>query len=132
VVTEEQTAVLDNFASRPDNPTKPNSSSSSQKPNSSSSSQKPSSPSLSPEQEQAAEQYKKEFCEYVRSAPYFLGVEPEFLDLFPIEENFDFWYHVIIEGNYKQIDYRYFKSVLYNEIVRLNQNEAVDCKAHTF
>ena len=71
------------------------------------------------------ESFKKEFCDYLNSAPYFFGIHPEFLELFPAEENFDFWYSIATGGN-SQIDYRHFKVVLYEEIIRNNDNETGD------
>lgn len=71
------------------------------------------------------ERFKKNFCAYLNSAPYFFGVEPEFLELFPAEENFDFWYRIATGGN-EQVNYRQFKSSLYEEILRLNKNEIGD------
>lgn len=70
--------------------------------------------------------FVKEFSEYVNENPYLFGIEPEFLELLPIDENFDFWYDIVIYGNNRQIDYRTFKSQLYNEAVNKNNNEFAD------
>ena len=113
VVTEEQSAVLDNFASNPDNPI-------TQRPG------RPTDPDEPDVLDPSGEQFKKEFCEYVKSAPYCFGVVPEFLELLPIEDNFAFWYDIVINGNNRQVDYRYFKGVLYDEVLWLNQNETAD------
>ncbi len=72
------------------------------------------------------EEFIKAFSEYVNSIPYFFGVEPEFLELFPIEENFKFWYNIITKGNNSQIDYRYLKSLIYDEVIQLNNNKIGD------
>lgn len=70
--------------------------------------------------------FKKDFTAYIKSAPYFFGIDPQFLELFPIERNFDFWYQIVIHGNNRQSDYRYFKSILYDEVLKINDNEMGD------
>ncbi len=72
------------------------------------------------------EEFKKSFCEYVNTSPYFFGVDPEFLELFPMEENFDFWYNIVINSNYEQVNYRNLKSAIYEEVLRVNGNETAD------
>lgn len=72
------------------------------------------------------EKFKKMFFEYVNSSPYFFGIDPQFLELFPMEKNFDFWYDIVINGNGRQADYRYLKSIIYEEVVKVNGNEQSD------
>lgn len=71
-------------------------------------------------------QFKKKFSEYVSSYPYFFGIHPEFVELFPVEENFDFWYEIAINGNNQQINYRYLKTLIYNEAIKVNNNVIAD------
>lgn len=79
-----------------------------------------------PQNSIVTEEFKKHFSEYVNSSPYFFGIHPEFLKLFPVEENFEFWYDIVINQNNKQVNYRYFKSVIYEEVIKLNDNKVAD------
>lgn len=72
------------------------------------------------------EEFIKEFTEYVNRFPYSFGIEKEFLQLFPIEDNFSFWYYIAISGNKSQIDFRYMKSKIYEEGLEKNQNKVAD------
>ncbi len=71
-------------------------------------------------------EFIKEFSAYVNRSPYFFGIEPEFLELFPIKENFDFWYKIVINGNNRQLDYRFLKSAIYSEAIQKNDNKVLD------
>ena len=72
------------------------------------------------------EEFKKEFSDYLNSAPYFFGIHPDFLKIFPVEENFDFWYDIAINGNNQQIDYRYLKTLIHEKVLDENHNETSD------
>ena len=71
-------------------------------------------------------QFIKSFSKYVNENPYLFRIEPEFLELFPIEENFKFWHSIIVGGSNWQVDYRLFKSKIYEEVIRINSNEMGD------
>ncbi len=72
--------------------------------------------------EQLSEEFIKNFSDYVNSSPYFFGIHPEFLKLYTIENHFDFWYDIVIYSNNKQVDYRYMKSLIYDNALIDNGN----------
>lgn len=71
---------------------------------------------------QLSEEFIKDFSDYVNSSPYFFGIHPEFLKLYPIEEHFEFWYDIVIYRNNQQVDYRYMKSLIYDSALIDNGN----------
>ncbi len=71
---------------------------------------------------QFSEEFIRDFSDYVNSSPYFFGIHPEFLQLYTIEDHFEFWYDIVIYNNNKQVDYRYMKSLIYDDALACNDN----------
>ena len=52
------------------------------------------------------------------------GIDKAFIDLFSVKDNVYFWRNVVMDPNKTQLDYRQFKAVLYEEVLRKNDNPA--------
>lgn len=54
----------------------------------------------------------------------YFGIDSEFVELLSVKQNVRFWEKIITSNNKAQIDYRAFKSLLYEETLRQNDNPA--------
>jgi len=67
------------------------------------------------EKERIAEILNKSYKSY--------GIPKEYIDLFPIKDNFNFWYSAIKNCHQSQINFRDFKQLMYTEVLRKNNNQ---------
>ena len=52
------------------------------------------------------------------------GISKAFIDMFSVENNVYFWRDVVMDEEQTQLDYREFKQVIYQEVLRKNDNPA--------
>lgn len=65
----------------------------------------------------------KKFAKVIAEYPYAYGIEREFVELFDVEENYMFWYNIVISENNTHVDYRRLKTMIYEEVLRVNDNQ---------
>lgn len=63
------------------------------------------------------------FVKIIQSHPYAYGIEKEFVELFDVEDNYMFWYKVIIGEKSERVDYRRLKAMIYEEVLKVNDNK---------
>ncbi len=54
----------------------------------------------------------------------YFGIDSEFVELLNVKQNVRFWEKIITSNSKAQIDYRAFKSMIYDEVLRQNDNPA--------
>ncbi len=54
----------------------------------------------------------------------YFGIDKEFTELLDVKENIGFWKEIVTNNSKSQIEYRQFKSVIYEEVLRKNDNPA--------
>lgn len=65
----------------------------------------------------------RNFAKVIAKHPYAYGIEREFIELFDVEENYMFWYNIVISENNAHVDYRRLKTMIYEEVLRVNDNK---------
>lgn len=58
----------------------------------------------------------------IEEHPYSYGIDEEFVKMFDVRENFEFWFNVVIKGGRKQVNYRDFKEQIYEAVLEKNNN----------
>lgn len=61
-----------------------------------------------------------DFAENLRRYHYGYGIEEEFIELFSVEENIDFWWNIVFGSNVANMDFRDFKQEIYQEVLTKN------------
>lgn len=61
-----------------------------------------------------------DFAENLRRYHYGYGIEEEFIELFSVEENIDFWWNIVFGSNVANMDFRDFKQEIYEEVLTKN------------
>lgn len=69
----------------------------------------------------------KMYAEDIEEYPYSYGVSKEFVELFSVEDNFQFWFDVVISSDRSQVNYRNFKMKIYEEVLKKNDNKYDRC-----
>ena len=77
----------------------------------------------SKEEESLDEKSIKDFAKEIEKNPYLYGINREFIELFPIEDNYEFWFKVATDETQAQLDYREFKKEIYQEVLKKNSNK---------
>ncbi len=54
----------------------------------------------------------------------YFGIDNEFVELLSVKKNVKFWESIVTGNSKAQIDYRTFKSLIYDEVLRKNDNPA--------
>lgn len=63
------------------------------------------------------------FAKVIKNHPYAYGIEKEFVELFDVEDNYMFWYKLVVSENNEHIDYRLLKKLIYEEVLKKNDNQ---------
>ncbi len=66
----------------------------------------------------------QKFVENLRKYHNGYGIDKAFIDMFSVEDNVHFWHKVVMDPNKGQLDYRSFKEVIYEEVLKKNDNPA--------
>lgn len=66
----------------------------------------------------------RKFTENLKKYHNGYGIDKAFIDMFSVEDNVYFWRDVVMDPDKTQLDYREFKEVLYEEVLRKNDNPA--------
>lgn len=69
--------------------------------------------------EEVIKMYAEDIAEY----PYSYGISEEFVKLFDVEDNFEFWFDVVISKGREQVNYRDFKVKIYEAVLERNDNK---------
>jgi len=56
----------------------------------------------------------------------YLGIDPSFLEIYPVAENIDFWKRMLVLPINHRLDFRLFKNYLYNDVIEKNNNLSVN------
>lgn len=59
---------------------------------------------------------------FLNDMPGAFGVHKDYVALYPVEQNPDFWYSVVTDQSMRQVDFRDFKLRIYNEVKNDNNN----------
>lgn len=65
---------------------------------------------------------QKAVSKYLNRSYYMYGINKEYIDLFPIEKNAEFWLSVVGDPEKKQVNFRDFKQRIYQQVLEQNQN----------
>ena len=70
------------------------------------------------------EEIIQQFTENLNKYHNGYGIDKAFITLLPIRDNVMFWRSVVVDTNKTQLDYRAFKEIIYEEVLRKNDNLA--------
>lgn len=65
----------------------------------------------------------KDFAKAIEKNPYLYGIDREFIELFPVKDNYEFWFKVATDETQAQLNYREFKKEIYQEVLKKNNNK---------
>ncbi len=68
------------------------------------------------------EKVVKMYAEDIEEYPYSYGISEEFVKLFDVEDNFEFWFDTVISKDRDQVNYRQFKKRIYEAVLEKNNN----------
>lgn len=71
---------------------------------------------------QASVEANQAFAQALEKNYYRYGIQLEYLELLPVQRHPQFWQKVILDPDKPQFNYRNFKQMIYEEVIRLNQN----------
>ena len=63
------------------------------------------------------------FAKTIKKYSSAYGIDKEFVELFDVEDNYMFWYKIAVSANNDHIDYRFFKKMIYTEVLKKNDNQ---------
>lgn len=75
------------------------------------------------EKKRLNEKVIKDFAKEIEKNPYLYGIDREFIELFPVEDNYEFWFRVATDETQAQLNYREFKKEIYQEVLKKNNNK---------
>jgi len=64
----------------------------------------------------------EKFTEFVEKYHNIFGIDKEFVKLFDVKDNVDFWLKIVFSGDISQMDFRDFKQQIYKEVLEKNNN----------